>query len=423
MSAHLVERSSTKAPGLVAALVDSGIVAPEDRSRAIAILDHQLGRTAGEAPRSKILAEIAGYAGGILVVAAGAVFLAASWREMSLATRVGALLLGALVLAGAALGARLTGRDTPEDADVRRRLAGAFGIGSAALATGALGTYIEHQHHTGDGWIALVFGAFTVLALGFYVLAPTVPGQAAVGFGVAATVLNATSGWSDGRTLIKTVILLALGIGWLALAELRWWREPDTARVVGGALSLLGAETRYGPLAWRMLREIAMRLVVTPRPELRLAGSGRSARLSADMIAAQGRLDDRLVQADAPEHAVSHSAFDVCRGSRVAARRQGVLGVVEHAHVDADARQRVDEGGDRAIAAAEDGLLDAVDGMVASISSSPRRCRSPSSAPGSSGPTGRPRPRRGGTRRRTSPRSGRRRARRPRRRCASGRPG
>ena len=207
MSAHLVERSSTKATGLVAALVDSGIVAPEDRSRAIAILDHQLGRTAGETPRSKILAEIAGYAGGILVVAAGAVFLAASWREMSLATRVGALLLGALVLAGAGLGARLTGRDTPEDADVRRRLAGAFGIGSAALATGALGTYIEHQHHTGDGWIALVFGAFTVLALGFYVLAPTVPGQAAVGFGVAATVLNATSGYMPFQDLMADLLI------------------------------------------------------------------------------------------------------------------------------------------------------------------------------------------------------------------------
>lgn len=258
MNADQATARRRTAPGLVAALVDSGIVSAEDRSRAVEIVERELGPAGEDAPRSRVLAEIAGYAGGILVVAAGAVFLAASWREMSLATRVGALLLGALVLAGAGLGARLTGRDTPEDADVRRRLAGAFGIGSAALATGALGTYIEHQHHTGDGWIALVFGAFTVLALGFYVLAPTVPGQAAVGFGVAATVLNATSGWSDGRTLIKTVILLALGIGWLALAELRWWREPETARVVGGALTLLGAETpvfegRMQPLAYVLL--------------------------------------------------------------------------------------------------------------------------------------------------------------------------
>ena len=63
---------------------------------------------------------------------------------------------------------------------------------------------------------------------------------------------------------------------------------------------------------------------------------------------------------DAPEDAVADGALDVGRGPGVAAGGQRVLGVVEHADVDVEARQRVDERGDRAVAAALDGDRDAV---------------------------------------------------------------
>ncbi len=247
MAAHLTTERTTTAPGLVAALVDSGIVAPEDRTRAIAIVDGRLAAAPShDAPRSRILAEIAGYAGAILVVAAGALFLAANWRDLSTVTRVGTLIVGALLLAGAAVGTHVVrpATSSPGDLSVRRRLAGMFGIGAAALSAGALGAWLESRPSPhGAVFDGSVFAVFTVVAVAGYLLAPTVPGQIAVGFGMVTTYLNVTSGWGHGLTLVKALILVALGIGWLALAETGWWHERDTARLVGGAITLLGAHT------------------------------------------------------------------------------------------------------------------------------------------------------------------------------------
>lgn len=146
MAARLTHSGST-APGLVAALVDSGIIAPEDRTRAIVILDGRLRNGADAAPRSKILAEMAGYAGGILVFTAGAVFLSANRQQMSTTARVGVLAVAALVLAAAALATRLSrpAAAAAADLDLRRRLAGIFGIGAAGLTAGEIGAYLESR--------------------------------------------------------------------------------------------------------------------------------------------------------------------------------------------------------------------------------------------------------------------------------------
>jgi MFS family permease len=254
MNADQATARRRTAPGLVAALVDSGIVSAEDRSRAVEIVERELGPAGEDAPRSRVLAEIAGYAGGILVVAAGGVFLAANWRNMSTGTRVGALLAGAFLLAVAAVATRLSpsaGTSTA-DADVRRRLAGAFGIGAAALSAGSLGAYLESrpQPH-GTALDGTVFVVLTVVAFAGYLLAPTVPGQVAVGFGLLTAFLNITADWSASWVLVKAATLILFGVGWLALAERRWWHEPETARLVGGGLLLIGAEVPVFEAHWR----------------------------------------------------------------------------------------------------------------------------------------------------------------------------
>src|SRR5687768_13151902 len=74
--------------------------------------------------------------------------------------------------------------------------------------------------------------------------------------------------------------------------------------------------------------------------------------------------DDVRVDADAPEHPVADGALDVGRRPRVPTGRHGVLGVVEHADVDVEGVQRVDERGDGAVAAALDRDRDAGVGQL-----------------------------------------------------------
>src|SRR3954453_13999537 len=69
--------------------------------------------------------------------------------------------------------------------------------------------------------------------------------------------------------------------------------------------------------------------------------------------------DDVRVDADAPQDAVADGALDVGGRAGVAAGGHRVLGVVEHADVDGEALQRVDERGDRAVALPGDGPRDA----------------------------------------------------------------
>ena len=57
------------------------------------------------------------------------------------------------------------------------------------------------------------------------------------------------------------------------------------------------------------------------------------ARLTAEITAFSDAVTMLASMPDAPQHLVADLALDVRRRDRVAARRQGVLGVVEHADV------------------------------------------------------------------------------------------
>ncbi len=256
MEARLTDRNRTGAPvrDMVTALVQSGIIAPEDAPSAVTIVERRLGASAPAATGSRIAAEIAGYVGGILVIAAGAVFIAASWNDMGLATRCISLLLGALVLAIAAILTRttLSHNATAADRAVRRRLAGAFGIGAAALVAGTVGVYLDQQVEPMSQHVELVpfaaYGSFTILALAAYLFAPSVPGQVATGIGAVIAIFSGSSLVLDRPELLHTILLLGLGIGWLALAETRRWHEVETGRVVGAAITLIGTQSAaFGP--------------------------------------------------------------------------------------------------------------------------------------------------------------------------------
>src|SRR5690606_35289767 len=68
------------------------------------------------------------------------------------------------------------------------------------------------------------------------------------------------------------------------------------------------------------------------------------------------------VDSDPPQNLVADRALDVRGGLRGGALAHGVLLVVQQAYVDAEAPQRVEEGRDRTVAAADQGGLLAVDG-------------------------------------------------------------
>ena len=235
--------SDGTAPGIVTALVDSGIVAADDRERALAIVTQRLGtrRAPASGASNTLLATLLGYVGGILVVAAGAVFISLQWNQMSVPTRILALAGSALVLAIVTAVVRLTGEQPVESA--RRQLAGVLGLGASALAAGAHGVFLEDRLKPNTSVIPVwVFGLFTILAVLFYLFSPSLPGQLGIGFGLFILIASGGSALFDGSSLLQGIALLIIGLGWLALAEMGRWREDQTARLVGGALTLLGAQ-------------------------------------------------------------------------------------------------------------------------------------------------------------------------------------
>ena len=244
MNAPRIESGST-APELVASLIDAGIIAPEDRARALALVSERLPTSTSEAagPTSTLIATLAGYVGGILVLAAGGVFLSLRWGQLSLASRVLALAGAGAILATVAAVVRRGGQAAGTDDTPRQRLAGVLGIGAAALAAGAVGTWLDARLDPSSQAVpSIAFAVFTLLAVTAYLFSPTLPGQLAIAWGVVVTTFTTTDLALERSALPAGLVLLAIGLLWLALAERGTWREDQTARLVGGAIALIGAQ-------------------------------------------------------------------------------------------------------------------------------------------------------------------------------------
>lgn len=236
--------------GIVDALVDHGLVEPGQRDEAVAVVDRVLGtRHAGSAPLRRRFAELAGYVGGVFVVSAAGIFFATRWTSLGEGEQVALLggVAGVLAAAATAL-VVLTGGPAAVRAGtdpVQRRLAGVLGLGAAASAAGAVGLQAEHMLDTYSDLPPLLgFLAFTVLAVGGYLLAPTVLGQVGVAVGTFALVPVTLQnlGGTEPEIAVVGSIVLALGVGWLLLTEMGVWRETASGRVVGCTFAVLGAQ-------------------------------------------------------------------------------------------------------------------------------------------------------------------------------------
>ena len=105
-------------------LVAAGLLRADDEASAARILDDRLATepvTTQRPAATRLAAEVAGYLGGILVVAAASVFLASQWSRMDSWTRVLALLVAAADLGLASFAVRRTAPEAGSTSELARQ--------------------------------------------------------------------------------------------------------------------------------------------------------------------------------------------------------------------------------------------------------------------------------------------------------------
>jgi hypothetical protein len=196
---------------------------------------------AAQPRRGGRLAEIAGYAGGALLLGAVALFLTSGWQDLSDGSRV-VILTGTavlLIVAGAviALGEgslRALGHDHDS---ARRRLVSVLWTFAAGSAAGAAGLAAD-----GHELVAASAVGLAVVGAG-YALVPGAVGQ----LGAWAACIGLVSGLvgeigDEPNTTLYAVLLVALGAAWAALAVTRVLREGEPGLALGAGLALFAAQ-------------------------------------------------------------------------------------------------------------------------------------------------------------------------------------
>lgn len=187
------------------------------------------------------LAEIAGYAGGALLLGAVALFLTSGWQDLSDTSRV-VILAGTavlLIVAGGliALGGgpvRALGRDRDS---ARRRLVSVLWTFAAASAAGSAGLALD-----GHELVAASVVGLAAVGVG-YALVPSAVGQ----LGAWAACIGLVCGLVDEigdvpNTTPYAVLLVALGALWAGLAMTRVLREGEPGLALGAGLALFAAQ-------------------------------------------------------------------------------------------------------------------------------------------------------------------------------------
>ncbi len=284
--------ATAAAERVVGDLISAGLVDPGAAGAAQDVVAHALERAAGSSPTESVaptttvqgvqgaqgrrgemrtlLAEIAGYLGGALVVAAAGLFLAREWSRLSDRAQLLTLLAVTLLLLGAGLVVSRVGGGYAELRDgrdhVRRRLTSAL-LTAGALAAGVtVGRQVDILQDRSTSWPVLL-GALAAVAVAAaaYGYAPSALGQVAM---VAGGLTAVVAGWeiaTDGgdSSLGPGLLILGLGVLWLTLAEAGIFREQVVSRSLAVALALLGAQMpafdgRHGAVAYTALAAVAV---------------------------------------------------------------------------------------------------------------------------------------------------------------------
>lgn len=243
---------------VVSALEGHGLVDPSRHDEAVAVVDQALGgQVIAATTLRRRLAELAGYVGGALVVAAGALFAADQWMNLSVVQQVG-LLAGIAVLlfaAGVTVGVTGGGLATLRAGTqpVRQRLASVlFTAGAVAAAAAVVVWLIDVIEQRGtemeEGTLIGMGGAFTLIVVAAvgYLLAPTLLGQAAVAVGAGYAIPFTLDTVGDLDPLPLGMMFLAVGLVWLALAEKGLWQELLAGRIIGAVFVVVGAQIPVG---------------------------------------------------------------------------------------------------------------------------------------------------------------------------------
>jgi hypothetical protein len=187
---------------------------------------------AARAPLGNRLAEAAGYAGAVLVGAAGAVLAGQHWHELGRSGRVALLLGVTLVLAATGVAVALVRPGGPAafrlpGHDVRRRVASMALTIAAATAAGAVGNLAAgHTFPLGTAAAVLVLA-------GTQWLAPSAVSETA-GLAAVALLVGAVLEETDAPDPVLLGTLIAVGLAWASLA----WTPVLTVPTLGLTLGL-----------------------------------------------------------------------------------------------------------------------------------------------------------------------------------------
>lgn len=255
---------SGSAGRVVTALVGAGLLDPERVEQATSVVEQSLATTpdahrglarSGPALRPR-LAELAGYAGAALVVAAVFLLGVQYWADIEPLPR-SLILVGitAVLLAAAAVTVRVgTGGWTVRTGGALRAryFASTLTVAAAVALAFAIGSYLFETRYAPPDWdvhnvaMTVAVAAALLLLVAAYLVAPTALLQVAM---AVATVVLATSVWlGEGyvSSLWRGLLVMAVAGVWLALGETRTWHEPELGGAVGALLLLLGAQLLLG---------------------------------------------------------------------------------------------------------------------------------------------------------------------------------
>jgi hypothetical protein len=191
------------------------------------------------------LAEIAGYAGGALLIGAAALFLGNGWQDLSETSRV-VILTGLsvlLVVAGGLIGlgagsVRALGR---RHDSARRRLVSVLWTFAAGSAAGAAGLAVNDHGFVHSLTAASAAGLLVVSLC--YATVPSAVGQLGVWAGSIGLVCGLILQIGDRPdTTPYAVALVALGALWAGLALTRVVREAEPGLALGAGLALVAAQ-------------------------------------------------------------------------------------------------------------------------------------------------------------------------------------